>query len=86
MVINGPICAECKFWERADDTEGEASGALKDMGKCIKLSGNDDYEYPDTSKTGIEGTPLCYHDGSAVTFDTKDWFSCIHHEESEADT
>ena len=48
------------------------------MGKCLKLSAKDGEDYPDENKTGIEGTPLCIHDGGISQIETKEWFGCVH--------
>jgi hypothetical protein len=74
-------CSSCKFWERTKESEYS-----KDMGDCSFLSGKEimgntypKEEYPDTEKTGIESYPICQHDGSGFTYETKSWFGCIHY-------
>ena len=66
-------CSNCKYWNRLPDTKYQIR-----MGKCLKLSAKDGEDYPDENKTGIEGTPLCIHDGGISQIETKEWFGCVH--------
>lgn len=73
-------CNTCKFWERIQDSDYQ-----KDMGNCHFLSGkrrettSEDDVYPSVEMTGIESTPISYHDGIGFEYETKSWFGCIHH-------
>lgn len=90
MTPNNPThlhCISCKYWQRKEDNTSS-----KNMGECSFLSGkyikdgfifmNEKYpkeEYPDVEKTGINSYPLCDHDGPGFSYNTKEWFGCIHH-------
>ena len=67
------ICKNCKSWNKFKDSVYRV-----DMGECLKISASNGEEYPDENTTGINGTPICSHDGMAVLFETKSWFGCIH--------
>ncbi len=66
-------CKDCKYWKRLQESRYSVN-----MGDCSKLSAIDGEEYPDSNVTGIEGSPLCVHDGMITTIETKEWFGCIH--------
>jgi hypothetical protein len=66
-------CEHCKYWKKLKDTT-----ETKNMGKCKKISAKKGKEYPDIQETGIDGYPICVHDGACSDFETKSWFSCIH--------
>jgi len=66
-------CEDCKYWTKQKDTD-----RYKDIGKCEKLSAPKGEDYPDLENTGIESTPICFHDGAYSKYETKNWFSCMH--------
>lgn len=80
-------CVTCKYWNNSEDIR-----EYSDTGKCMFLSGERnvfvkehdgwtrfDDKMPDLEITGLQGTPICTHDGIAIDFETKGWFGCIHH-------
>jgi hypothetical protein len=66
-------CSKCKHWSKLPEEELEDN-----MGRCKRLSAPEDEDYPDIEYTGLDGYPLCWHDGGVSTVDTKGWFSCVH--------
>lgn len=66
-------CNKCKHW-----VEFPKESLEDNLGRCKKLSAPEDEDYPDIEETGLDGYPLCWHDGGISTVDTKGWFSCFH--------
>lgn len=72
-------CYKCSYWEIDKEQNNKESTA-----KCTFISGkrklniDEKDKYPDIEKTGIETTPLSYHDGIGMDYTTKGWFGCIH--------
>lgn len=73
-------CITCRHWQVVPD-----GSAVQDMGKCLFLSGvrRKSYYtkdvYPDVETTGVESTPISAHDGTAIDYETKSWFGCVHY-------
>jgi len=66
-------CKKCKYWNKITETKYSIK-----MGRCSKLSANENEDYPNENITGIEGMPLCSHDGGISEIETKEWFGCVH--------
>ncbi len=74
-------CSTCGFWRR--EKESDKGDCLRLSGSWIDISGHSyltqEEVYPDEDVTGVVCFPLCVHDGAGFTYQTKDWFCCIHH-------
>lgn len=70
-------CEDCQFWKRQSALEASVTKGV-DLGSCQKLSSEDPTESADYKTTGVWAFPVCMHDGAASTFETANWFGCIH--------